>query len=158
MCGDQAIATQWVTVQYKDSELFSQTRIGGSSQLLMWKCFGCRKSEMSMAFCPLSFLPFVFFPLSVCQMPDATEDSWSPSHGRWLSKLGNHEQAWPACRAMGMSTGWNRAWRMVSSISLKYNIKCLKVLPLVKNQRFSFVNMLCFFYVLQDSLWAKICK
>lgn len=81
MCGEQAIVTQWVTVRYKDSELFSRTGIGGSSQLLMWKCFRCRKSEMWMAFCPLSFSPFVSFSLSACQMLKGIDHSLNPFRG-----------------------------------------------------------------------------
>lgn len=103
MCGDQAIAAQWVTVQYKDSELFSQTRIGDSSQLLMWKCFLRRKSEMSMAFCPLSFLPFVSFSLSVCQMLAGIDHSLSPSQGQWLSSrsLATITKHGRSCQAFG---------------------------------------------------------
>lgn len=81
MCGEQAIVTQWVTVRYKDSELFSRTGIGGTSQLLMWKCFRCRKSEMWMAFCPLSFSPFVSFSLSACQMLKGIDHSLNPFRG-----------------------------------------------------------------------------
>lgn len=50
MCGDQVKVQQRVTVQHKDTQLFSLTALGESSQLLMWKCFGCRKSEMLLAF------------------------------------------------------------------------------------------------------------
>lgn len=78
MCGVQAIVTQWVTVQYKDSELFSQ----GSSQLLMWKCFGHRKSVMLMAFCP--FVIFLISHLLFIWLSDTCMNSLSPSHIQWL--------------------------------------------------------------------------
>lgn len=53
-CGDQVRVQQRVTVQHKDTQLFSLTALGDSSQVSMRKCAGCRKSDMFLAFCSFS--------------------------------------------------------------------------------------------------------